>query len=67
MKDNSSQASNPLTRLWRNQESRGVIIQIITITLLFAIIALIGRNVVINLAALDKEFSFYFSDLACGL
>lgn len=60
MKDNSSQASNPLTRLWRNQESRGVIIQIITITLLFTIIALIGRNVVINLAALDKEFSFTF-------
>lgn len=60
MKENLSEPSNPLTRLWRNQESRGVIIQIVTMALLFALIALIGRNVVINLAAVGKEFSFTF-------
>jgi len=52
--------SNPLLRLWRNQESRGVIIQILTMVVLFAFMAAIARNVVINLEAVGKEFSFGF-------
>jgi general L-amino acid transport system permease protein len=52
--------NNLVLRLWRHQESRAVIIQIATITIIFALIALIARNVVINLAAVGKEFSFSF-------
>ena len=47
-------------RLWRNQESRAVIIQVVTIAVLFALIGLIVRNVAINLEAIGKEFSFDF-------
>ena len=56
----SPSTSNPLLRLWRNEDSRGVIIQIITMVVLFALIAAIARNVVINLAEVGKEFSFGF-------
>ena len=52
--------SNPLLQLWRNQESRGVIIQIVTMVVVFALLAAIARNVVINLEAVGKEFSFGF-------
>jgi general L-amino acid transport system permease protein len=51
----------PLLKLWRNKESRAVIIQILTMMVLFALIAMIGRNIVINLAAVGKDFSFGFS------
>lgn len=47
-------------RLWRNRESRGVIIQILTMAIVFALLAAIGRNVVINLEAVGKDFSFEF-------
>ena len=53
-----SEKTSPILRLWRNKDSRAVIIQIVTMTVLFALIALIGRNIVINLAAVGKEFSF---------
>ncbi len=56
----SSNTPNLLLRLWRNEGSRGVIIQIITMVVLFALIAAIARNVVINLAEVGKEFSFSF-------
>ena len=49
-----------VARLWRNQEARSVIIQIVTVTLLFAALALILRNVVTNLETVGKEFSFAF-------
>ena len=52
--------SNPLLQLWRNQESRGVIIQIVTMVVVFALLAAIARNVVINLEAVGKDFSFGF-------
>ena len=52
--------SNPLLQLWRNKESRGVIIQIFTMLVVFALLAAIARNVVINLEAVGKEFSFGF-------
>ena len=51
---------NPIARLWSNQQARSVIIQIVTLTVIFAVLALILRNVVINLAAVGKEFSFDF-------
>ena len=49
-----------LLKLWRNKESRAVIIQIVTMMVLFSLIGLIGRNIVINLSAVGKDFSFGF-------
>jgi general L-amino acid transport system permease protein len=49
-----------MLKLWRNKESRSVIIQILTISLLFAFLAYIINNAVLNLAALGKTFSFDF-------
>ena len=51
---------NLLARLWNNQQARSVIIQILTVAIVFAVLALILRNVVVNLEALGKEFSFKF-------
>ncbi len=51
---------NPIARLWNNQKARSVIIQIVALTVIFAALALIGRNVVINLERVGKEFSFGF-------
>ncbi len=51
---------NLVTRLWRNHKARSVIIQIVTLTVIFAALALILRNVVINLETVGKEFSFSF-------
>ncbi|PPR74930.1 MAG: hypothetical protein CFH06_02040, partial [Alphaproteobacteria bacterium MarineAlpha3_Bin5] len=51
---------NLITRLWGNREARAVIIQIIALTVIFAALALILRNVVINLEAVGKEFNFSF-------
>lgn len=60
MIESAPSTSNPLLRLWRNKESRGVIIQIFTMVLVFALLAAIARNVVINLEAVGKQFSFGF-------
>jgi general L-amino acid transport system permease protein len=51
-------SGNILSRLWRNEESRSVIIQILTMAALFALLALAARNVAINLEAIGKDFSF---------
>jgi len=51
---------NLMARLWRNQQARSVIIQIVTLTVVLAALALIIRNVVINLETVGKEFSFGF-------
>ena len=56
----SKAPSNVLSLLWRNKESRGVIIQILTMVIVFGLLAVIARNVVINLEAVGKEFSFDF-------
>ena len=56
----SNAPSNVLSLLWRNKESRGVIIQILTMVIVFGLLAIIARNVVINLEAVGKEFSFDF-------
>ena len=60
MTQSTPSVSSPLLQLWRNKESRGVIIQIFTMLVVFALLAAIARNVVINLEAVGKEFSFGF-------
>lgn len=55
-----SGASNPLLRLWRNKETRGVIIQIGTIAAVFGIVAWLISNAIANLEALGKGFSYNF-------
>lgn len=49
-----------LARLWNNKEARSVIIQILTVILMFAFIAYIVSNAIANLAAIGKTFSFGF-------
>ena len=49
-----------IARLWSNQETRSVIVQIVTMAIVFALLALVLRNVAINLEAIGKEFSFDF-------
>ena len=51
---------NLIARLWRNQEARSVIIQVVTLTVIFAALALIFRNVLINLEVVGKESGFGF-------
>jgi general L-amino acid transport system permease protein len=50
----------PSARVWNNKETRSVIIQIVTLAVILTAIALILRNVVINLETVGKEFSFGF-------
>ena len=56
-----------VARLWRNQEARSVIIQIVTVTVLFAALALILRNVVTNLETVGKEHSTRLVHAGFGL
>jgi general L-amino acid transport system permease protein len=51
---------NLIARLWDNQEARSVIIQIITLAVVLALVALVLRNIAINLEAIGKEFNFNF-------
>ena len=44
-----------LARLWGNQETRSVIVQIATMAIVFALLALVLRNVAINLEAIGKN------------
>ncbi len=51
---------NVLLRLWRDKSSRSVIIQIVTVALVFALLAFMIDNAVQNLARLGKTFGFSF-------
>lgn len=51
---------NLFARLWYNKETRGVILQILTVALLGAFIAYITSNAIANLELLGKTFSFDF-------
>jgi len=53
-----SESGNLLLRLWRHEETRSVIIQVLTMAALFLAVVMIARNVAINLEAIGKEFSF---------
>ena len=54
------ESRNLIARFWRIQEARSVIIQVVTLTVIFSALALILRNVVLNLEMVGKEFSFSF-------
>ncbi len=51
---------NIVSRLWNNKEARSVIVQIITVVIVFGFFAYLVRNAVINLEALGKGYSFDF-------
>ena len=52
--------SGSIVRLWRNKEARSVIVQIITVAVVCALVAIGLHNVAVNLEAIGKEFSFDF-------
>ena len=49
-----------LYRLWNDKETRSVMIQIITISVLFAFFFYIARNAITNLEIIGKGYSFNF-------
>jgi len=49
-----------IARLWGHEETRSVIVQIVTLAVVFALAAIVLRNVVVNLEAIGKDFSFGF-------
>ena len=49
-----------LYRMWNDKDMRSVLIQVITISFLFAFVFYIARNAVINLETIGKGFSFGF-------
>ena len=49
-----------IVRLWRNKEARSVIVQIVTVAVVCALVAVGLHNVSVNLEAIGKEFSFDF-------
>ncbi len=51
---------NPLARLWYDKETRSVLLQILTVALLFGFLFYIITNAVENLRLLGKTFSFTF-------
>ena len=57
---------NILLRLWRTKEYRSVFIQIITMLILFSLLAMIGNNVATNLEIAGKDFSFRFLSYPAG-
>ena len=52
--------SGSIVRLWRNKEARSVIVQVVTVAVVCALVAIGLHNVAINLEAIGKEFSFDF-------
>ncbi len=49
-----------IRKLWTDKRYRGVLIQIVTLMIVFTVIGLMVRNVQANFATLGKEFSFSF-------
>ena len=49
-----------IVRLWRNKEARSVIVQIFTVAVVCALVAIGLHNVAVNLESIGKEFSFDF-------
>ena len=49
-----------LRQLWRYEETRAVLIQILVVSAVCAVVALLVRNIAANLDALGKGFSFDF-------
>lgn len=57
---------NIISRLWNNKDARSVIIQILTIALVFSALSIILHNITVNLAAIGKDFSFDFLSHTAG-
>jgi len=53
-------SSNGLSRLWNDKETRSVIVQIIAFVLILGFLVFVFNNIVSNLEALGKGFSFSF-------
>lgn len=66
MSENTQQEGISLLRLWRNKETRAIIIQTVTLITILIVFGLILRNISINLQAIGKEFSFDFLFLPAG-
>ena len=49
-----------IVRLWRNKEARSVIVQIVTMAVVCALVAIGLHNVAVNLEEIGKDFSFDF-------
>ncbi len=49
-----------LSRVWRDEHSRAVIVQIVAVVLIFATAAYLVRNAIVNLEAIGKGFSFAY-------
>ena len=49
-----------LSRLWRDEHFRAVIVQIAAVVLFFAVLTYLIRNAVVNLEAIGKGFSFAY-------
>lgn len=58
--NNTTAKRNIFSKLWNDKETRSVIIQIITITLVLGFFAYIIRNAVINLEDIGKGYSYKF-------
>ena len=52
--------SGSIVRLWRNKEARSAIVQIVTVAVVCALVAIGLHNVSVNLEVIGKEFSFDF-------
>lgn len=52
--------------LWRNKATRSAIIQAITLIIILTLVALVLRNISINLQAIGKDFTFDFLFIPAG-
>ena len=57
---------NILLRLWREKDTRSILIQIITMVIVFTFLGFIIHNVLINLEIAGKDFSFGFLNYPAG-
>ena len=55
-----------LNSIWRNEQSRGILIQIFVLAGFFALFSWLISNVISNFAALNKGFGFDFLMLPAG-
>ena len=57
---------NFLSRIWRHEESRAVVMQILVIFAVFGSFGWLVSNLVTNFAALNKNFGFDFLSQPAG-
>ncbi|MCB1742778.1 MAG: ABC transporter permease subunit, partial [Gammaproteobacteria bacterium] len=58
--------SRSLSALWRDEQIRGVLVQIMVMAALFALAAYLVHNAIANLEALGKTFGFDFLEAPAG-